>query len=160
MPLNLIEPRRLYQAVADQIAELIRAEEYRPGDRLSNERELVRQLGVSRPVIREATIALEIAGLVDARSGSGIYVCGLPRSAQGVAADLAEIAPFDIFDARLAVEGEVAAVAAEHATAADLREMGEAIAQMRLGAQAGRSTKPANQRFHLAVAVATRNPCC
>jgi hypothetical protein len=34
MPLNLIEPRRLDQAVADQIAELIRAEEYGPGDRL------------------------------------------------------------------------------------------------------------------------------
>jgi DNA-binding FadR family transcriptional regulator len=121
---------------------------------------LVRQLGVSRPVIREAMIALEIARLVEARRGGDIYVCGLPRSVQGLAADLAEIAPFDIFDARLAVEGEVAAVAAEHATAADLTEMVEAIEQMRLGAQPGRSTKPANQRFHLVVAVATRNPCC
>jgi GntR family transcriptional regulator, transcriptional repressor for pyruvate dehydrogenase complex len=158
MPLNLIEPRRLYQAVADQIAELIRTEEYRPGDRLPNERELVRQLGVSRSVVREAMIALEIGGLVEVRSGSGIYVCGLPLSVQSSAADLAEIGPFDIFDARVAVEGETAAVAAEHATVADLAEMAEAIEHMRLAAQAGRPTKPTNQRFHLAVAVAARNP--
>ena len=158
MPLNLIEPRRLYQAVADQIAALIRSDEYRPGDRLPTERELVRQLGVSRPVIREAMIALEIAGLVEVRSGSGVYVCGRPLSTQDSAVDLSEIGPFDIFDARLAVEGEVAAAAAEHATVADLAEMAEAIEQMRLAEQSGRPTKPANQRFHLAVAVASRNP--
>ena len=158
MPLNLIESRRLYQAVAGQISELIRADEYRPGDRLPTERELVRQLGVSRPVIREAMIALEIAGLVEVRSGSGVYVCGRPLSTQGSAADLSEIGPFDIFDARLAVEGEIAAAAAEHATAADLAEMTEANEQMRLAVQAGRPTKPANQRFHMAVAVAARNP--
>ena len=160
MPLNLVEPRRLYQAVADQIAGLIRTEEYRVGDRLPTERELVRLLGVSRPVIREAMIALEIAGLVEVRSGSGVYVRGRPSVAQlsGTDAVSSEIGPFDIFAARLAVEGEVAAAAAENATAEDLAEMAAAIEEMRVAAQAGRSTKPANQRFHLALAVAAKNP--
>ena len=133
MPLNLIEPRRLYQAVAEQIAEMIRADEYRPGDELPTERDLVRQLGVSRPVIREAMIALEIAGLVEVRSGSGVYVCGRPSpagSAVGSAVS-SEVAPFDLFAARLAVEGEVAAVAAENAGPDDLAEMAAAIEQMR-----------------------------
>jgi DNA-binding FadR family transcriptional regulator len=159
MPLNFIEPRRLYQVVADQLAELISKEEYRSGDRLPTERELARQLGVSRPVIREAMIALEIAGLVAVRSGSGTYVCSDKASATAAAVqDLSEIGPFDIFEARLAVEGEVAAAAAQHAVAADLAALAEAIEQMRQADKAGRSTKPANQHFHLAVATAARNP--
>jgi GntR family transcriptional repressor for pyruvate dehydrogenase complex len=160
MPLNPIEPRRLYQVVADQIAQLIRTDEYRPGGRLPTERDLVRQLGVSRPVIREAMIALEIAGLVEVRSGSGVYVCGRPPPVPLSSPDAtsSELGPFDLFVARLAVEGEVAAVAAENATAEDLTEMAAAIQQMRLAAQTGRSTKPANERFHLAVATAAKNP--
>jgi DNA-binding FadR family transcriptional regulator len=160
MPLNIIEPRRLYQAVAEQIAQMIRSDEYGPGDRLPTERDLVRQLGVSRPVIREAMIALEIAELVEVRSGSGVYVCGRPSQAgmTDPAAVSSEIAPFDILAARLAVEGEVAAIAAENATQDDLNEMAAAIEQMRVAAQAGRSTKPANERFHLAMAAAAKNP--
>ncbi len=160
MPLNLIEPRRLYQAVAEQIVEMIRADEYRPGDRLPTERDLVRQLGVSRPVIREAMIALEIAGLVEVRSGSGVYVCGRPSPAgsSGRAAVSSETTPFDLFAARLAVEGEVAAIAAENAGPDDLAEMAAAIEQMRVAALTGRSTKPANERFHLALASAAKNP--
>lgn len=160
MPLNVVEPRRLYQAVADQIAGLIRTAEYRPGDRLPTERELVRQLGVSRPVIREAMIALELAGLVEVRSGSGVYVRHRPSPVQPSGADAvsSEIGPFDILAARLAVEGEIAAAAAENAAAEDLAEMAAAIEQMRLAAQAGRPTKPANQRFHRALAIAAKNP--
>jgi DNA-binding FadR family transcriptional regulator len=160
MAFNLVESRRLYQAVADQIAQSIKAGDYRPGDRLPTERDLVRQLGVSRPVIREAMIALEIAGLVEVRSGSGVYVLNGPSAKQlsSVGSISSEIGPFDIFAARLAVEGEIAAAAAENATPEDLAEMTAAIEQMRLAAQSGRSTKPANQRFHVALAVAARNP--
>jgi DNA-binding FadR family transcriptional regulator len=160
MAFNLVESRRLYQAVADQIAQSIKAGDYRPGDRLPTERDLVRQLGVSRPVIREAMIALEIAGLVEVRSGSGVYVLEGPSAKQlsSVGSISSEIGPFDIFAARLAVEGEIAAAAAENATPEDLAEMTAAIEQMRLAVQAGRSTKPANQRFHLALAVAGGNP--
>jgi GntR family uxuAB operon transcriptional repressor len=160
MPLNPIEPRRLYQVVAEQIGQMIRTEEYRPGDRLPTERDLVGLLGVSRPVIREAMIALELAGLVEVRSGSGVYVCGrpLPGPLTGLDVASSEPGPFDLFAARLAVEGEIAAMAAENATAEDLTEMAAAIAQMRLAAQTGRSTKPANQRFHLALAAAAKNP--
>ena len=138
---------------------MIRASAGPAGDRLPTERELVRQLGVSRPVIREAMVALEIAGLVEVRSGSGVYVCGRPSQAGviGGVALSAEIAPFDILAARLAVEGEVAAIAAENAGPEDLIEMAAAIEQMRVAEQTGRSTKPANERFHLALAAAAKN---
>src|SRR6266478_8908593 len=74
MPFQSIEPRRLYRQIADQIRGLIRSGEFPAGSRLPPERDLARQLGVSRPSVREALIALEVAGLVEVRIGSGIYV--------------------------------------------------------------------------------------
>ena len=52
---------------------------YAPGDRLPPERELAQQLGVSRPSVREAMIALETAGVIEVRTGSGTYVAGSRR---------------------------------------------------------------------------------
>ena len=74
MPIQPIDSRRLYEQVADQIGALIRSGEFRPGQRLPAERDLAKSLSVSRPVVREAMIALEIAGLVEVRTGSGAYV--------------------------------------------------------------------------------------
>ena len=74
MPIKAVEPQRLYRHIAEQIAQLIRRGEYRPGERLPPERDLARQLGVSRPSVREALIALEVEGYVEVRVGSGVYV--------------------------------------------------------------------------------------
>ena len=74
MPFHSIEPRRLYRQIADQIRGLIKSGEFPAGSRLPPERDLAKQLGVSRPSVREALIALEVEGLVEVRIGSGIYV--------------------------------------------------------------------------------------
>src|SRR5439155_20970979 len=76
MPIHSNEPRRLYRQIADQIRSLIRSNEFAAGARLPPERDLARQLGVSRPSVREALIALEVEGLVEVKIGSGIYVLG------------------------------------------------------------------------------------
>ncbi len=65
MQLQTVETQRLYQLVAQQIEEMIRAGKIEPGSRLPSERELAAQLGVSRPSVREAMVALEISGLVE-----------------------------------------------------------------------------------------------
>ena len=62
LPLEAIEPRRLYRQIADQLRQLIDDGEYPVGSRLPTERELAEQLGVSRPTVREALIALEVEG--------------------------------------------------------------------------------------------------
>ncbi len=64
----------LYEQIAEHLTQLIRERDMRPGDRLPPERELASQLGVSRPSVREAMIALETAGLVEVRTGSGTYI--------------------------------------------------------------------------------------
>jgi GntR family transcriptional repressor for pyruvate dehydrogenase complex len=155
MPLSTIETRRLYQVVADQIAEAIRAGQFRPGDRLPPERDLSARCGVSRPVIREAMIALEIAGFVEVRSGSGVFVRAVPAATGGVP-DAGED-PYEAFLARRVIESEIAAIAAENAKPADLAEIEAALECMR--AQEGRDRSPDqnDRRFHLAIAQATGN---
>ena len=74
MPLQAVEPQRLYRQIADQLRTLIQSGEFVAGSRLPAERDLAKQLGVSRPSVREALIALEVEGWVEVRTGSGVYV--------------------------------------------------------------------------------------
>ena len=83
MPIQTIEPRRLYRQIADQLRLLIESGEFPAGARLPPERDLALKLGVSRPSVREALIALEVEGWVEVRMGSGVYVqslAGGPRA--------------------------------------------------------------------------------
>ena len=74
MPVQSIEPQRLYRQIAEQLRALIAQGEFATGDRLPAERDLARQFNVSRPSVREALIALEVEGWVEVRTGSGVYV--------------------------------------------------------------------------------------
>jgi DNA-binding FadR family transcriptional regulator len=74
MPIAIVETRRLYRQIAAQLSALIASGEFAVGQRLPSERELAAQLGVSRPSLREALIALELEGLVEVRVGAGIWV--------------------------------------------------------------------------------------
>lgn len=159
MPIQLVEAQRLYQHVAEQIGSLIHAGEFRDGDRLPPERELAKQLGVSRPVVREAMIALEIAGLVDVRGGAGAFVKRARGDAGSLLAATADPGPgpFDLIAARQLLEGEIAFTAASKVTQANLRSLTEAIDQMRSDIAAGRDTRQSDRLFHLRVAELTGN---
>ena len=74
------EPR-LSDKVADQLRGMILARSLPPGARLPTERELGKQFGVSRTVVREAVRSLVAKGLVDARGGSGLVVSAVGASA-------------------------------------------------------------------------------
>src|SRR5437879_13724670 len=105
MPFHSIEPRRLYRQIADQIRGLIRSGEFPAGSRLPPERDLAKQLGVSRPSVREALIALEVEGLVEVRIGSGIYVLVGASNEEGDEVQAAS-GPFELLRARWGVGGE------------------------------------------------------
>ena len=66
--------KRLYHTVAQSILDMIETESYAIGRRLPGERELAKQLGVSRVVVREAEISLEARGILEIKGGSGVYV--------------------------------------------------------------------------------------
>jgi GntR family uxuAB operon transcriptional repressor len=155
LPLQIVEPRRLYRQIADQIAGLIGNGEFARGARLPAERELAALLGVSRTSVREALISLEIGGLVEVRVGSGVFVTAgafprAPDSDEGPG-------PFELLSARTLVEGEVAALAAMHAKDDDLVELRETIRRMSAHVDDFAIREEADRDFHLGVAKATGN---
>jgi len=119
LPLEIIEPRRLYRRIADQLRLLMDQGEFPVGSRLPAERELATQLGVSRPTVREALIALEVEGRLRIRVGSGIYVIE-PQPAAAVSNSASIEGPFEILGARAFVESAIAEEAARYAKAEDI----------------------------------------
>ncbi len=155
MPLQAVEPRRLYRQIADQIAQLIASGEYRPGARLPAERELATSLGVSRASVREAIISLEIGGLVEVRVGSGIFVT--TPAAEPAAAGDAGPGPFELLQARKLIEGEIAAVAARQAAAQDLDYLRRCVERMQAHVEDFAIRESSDREFHLGIAKATGN---
>ncbi|HYT96024.1 MAG TPA: FadR/GntR family transcriptional regulator [Casimicrobiaceae bacterium] len=156
MPFHSIEPRRLYRQIADQIRGLIKSGEFPTGSRLPPERDLARQLGVSRPSVREALIALEVEGTVEVRIGSGIYV--LAGTAPHVPNGLdATAGPFELLRARYVIESECAALAAKSAKKSHVHAIEEALSEMEREMSDARQPLPADRLFHLRVAEATGN---
>jgi GntR family transcriptional repressor for pyruvate dehydrogenase complex len=157
MPIQSIEPRRLYRQIADQIRTLIRSGEFSAGSRLPPERDLARQLGVSRPSVREALIALEVEGLVEVRIGSGIYVLDALRNGDGHPEHQALAGPFELLRARWVVEGECAALAARSARKAQLAAIEESLVIMQKEMEGETPAVNADRLFHLRVAEGTGN---
>jgi DNA-binding FadR family transcriptional regulator len=160
MPLQTVEPQRLYRQIAEQLRSLITGGEFTPGCRLPAERDLARQFGVSRPSVREALIALEVEGWVEVRTGSGVYV--LERAAQPAGAGnkevpAAEWGPLELLRARRVIEGEIASLAAAHARRRHLDAIRDAIESMREDAGRGVAPLAGDRAFHTAVAHAAGN---
>ena len=155
MPLQTVEPRRLYRQIADQIASLIGNGEFAHGSRLPAERELATLLGVSRTSVREALISLEIGGLVDVRVGSGVFVTA--GSTSPASAGDKGPGPFELLSARTLVEGEVAALAAVNATSDDLEALKRTIVRMTTHVDDFIIREETDREFHLGIAKATGN---
>src|SRR5438270_6680646 len=156
MPLQAVDNRRLYRQIADQIAALIDKGESPAGVSLPPERDLAKQLGVSRPSVREALIALEVEGYVEVRVGSGVYVVGL-APASGAASLPADSGPFELIKARWLIEAECAAMAAKSATRTQIRAMEEALDQMEAERERGVMPLSADRLFHLRIAEGSGN---
>ena len=74
MDFKPIKNNKVYEQVIDQIKNMIYEGDLKRGDKLPSERELKRQLGVSRASIREAFSALEMIGLIKSRPGEGTFI--------------------------------------------------------------------------------------
>jgi DNA-binding FadR family transcriptional regulator len=162
MPLQTVAPQRLYRQIAEQLRLLMVSGEFALGSRLPAERDLAVQLGVSRPSVREALIALEVEGMIEVRTGSGIYVQRIdpPSKSAVTQADAntpADWGPLEVMSARLLVEAEVAALAATHAQKADLKAIKAGLQQMKLEAARDQVPREGDEAFHDAIAQACGN---
>jgi GntR family transcriptional repressor for pyruvate dehydrogenase complex len=154
MAFRVIQSRRLYQEIALQVKAHIESGEFAVGAKLPSERELAQTMKVSRPSVREALIALEVEGLVEVRPGAGVFVCEPQRpfpyhaSSEG---------PLELMRARIAIEGETAAMAARQMRNADIRELERILETMLPDPHSQGSYLPADRAFHLYIAEKTGN---
>jgi DNA-binding FadR family transcriptional regulator len=161
------QPVRVVRA-SDEVVQQIRARIFDgklgPGDQLPPEKALARQFGLSRITVRDGLRVLESQGLIEIRVGArgGAFVAR--PSPQPVSESLANMlrlqrtAIRQLVEARLVVEPQVAALAAQRATARDKRAMAQAIES----ARAGRAARdpyfiPHSVAFHIALAEAAKN---
>lgn len=157
MPLHQIESRRLYRQIADLVRSLVEQGEFARGTRLPAERELAHQLGVSRPSVREALIALEVEGLVEVRMGSGIYVREQLVAPAGRTALVTAEPPLETIRARELIECELAARAATSMKAPQVRGLREALQLMRQEVDTDRMSTQGDRLFHLRIVEAAGN---
>ncbi|GAA4325344.1 FCD domain-containing protein [Streptomyces venetus] len=150
-------PVRLADQVAATLSEEIESGRLAEGDRLPTEVELVRQLGVSRTVVREALSRLRNAGLIEPRQGIGVFV--LPRRARPLDLEAADTRAkvVQIAELRRAIEGEAAHLAATRATAGDLTRMREALDAIDSAVAAGGDGVDEDLAFHRSIAESTGN---
>jgi len=164
MDLPTVKVERLYRQISNVLIQFIRDGHFAPGQLLPGERDLAKQLGVSRSSVREALIALEINGWVEIRTGHGVYVRPtLPHDAEAAAGgDTADedIGVEALMEARETIEGEVAALAAKKATEAQLDDITRIVEQMEEDAAVGdmEAFHEHDQQFHQMIGAMTGNP--
>lgn len=150
-PLNRVP---LVESVAAHLRELIVGGGFQAGDRLPSEAGLMRQLQVSRPVLREAVNRLAAIGLLSVRHGSGTYVAGREwlSSCTKLAGSSLVIGPRELLqfvEFRRVIEAYAAPRAAELITPAQLTELERLFeTAMHIRPCAFREGVEADLRFH------------
>lgn len=128
-----IKAEKVYVKVVKQIRELMEGGRFNPGDKLPPEKVLAEKMGVSRPSVREAIVALEVLGLVETIGGKGSFVKN-GSSPSILEETLREMqlqeSPFELLEARRIVEPEVAGHAAQKVQTGDIMAIKKSLASM------------------------------
>ncbi|WP_158943168.1 FadR/GntR family transcriptional regulator [Granulicella sp. S190] len=153
---------QLTMQVVEHIRALISSGEVRPGDRLPPERDLARQLKISRSSLRSGIGFLAAMGVLKSRHGAGTFVASGPpsfnSSSFSVLGALHGFAPWQMFEARLVIESSVAGLAAERATDEHIAELAEEVTEMYASLEDPQEYLIHDVRFHRTVARAAGNP--
>lgn len=152
------------QIVAEHIASRILDAKMQVGDKLAPEREMARSMDVSRTTLREAIAMLQIAGVLEVKRSSGIFVAALPDREE-IKQRLNE-ANFGrltdsqtAIDTRIALEPGVAILAAKAATREDWAQFDGHLDAMREAVARGdvEAYRMSDNNMHKAFALATHN---
>ncbi len=153
------ETKRPYQEVGHLLRQMITNMGYAIGDRLPPEREIAEMLNVSRAVVREALIMLELENLIEVRKGSGIYLIALPNQKENTTSAscaLNAAGPFELLQARQLLESNIAEFAATQVTPVDIANIRQAL-QRHHDNQDPEESENNDREFHLTIAEATHN---
>ncbi len=159
----------LTNRVIKQLEQLIMSSRLQPGDRLPAINDLAQEFGVSRTVIREAIRSLSARGLVEVKHGSGTVVShpSAEDISQAIAlylrAAYSQIDYLKVNQVRSLLELEIAGLAAENRTPADLEVLAanlqamEVLCDQQNGPVSRHQFAKLDVDFHSALAQATHN---
>ncbi len=157
----LLTTERLSDRLALLLAQRIDSGALRPGDRLPTEQQLAQAHGVSRTVVREAMHQLKSRQLVRSRQGSGVYVAP-PPAHQPLEFDPTVLdsvrSVVHVVEVRRVLEGEIAALAAQRATRAQVAAIRRALKAIDTAVAEGRDGVAEDLAFHRSIGEATGNP--
>jgi GntR family transcriptional regulator, transcriptional repressor for pyruvate dehydrogenase complex len=154
-----VQSQTAFEETLERLGTAIKLGLLQPGDRLPAERELCRQLGISRSTLRQALTALVQSGHLHAARGrsGGTFVAESPPPAEAPSPAL--LAGWrDACDQRLAVELAVAVLAAERADAAELEPLAECVSAMDETLEDFADFRQADVRWHIGLAEASGSP--
>jgi len=149
--------------IAEQLLDMIRTGEFRVGQNLPPERIIAEQMGVSRPSVREAISALQIGGILETRPGDGTYVVRSPAADNGPNPAITVLekgdSPYDILQARRAIEIGVIRLAIEVATDEDISALKKTCSERFEKGRNGNfeAYTMYGKNFHHTIAKATKN---
>jgi len=149
---------KLTEVVAQQLLDVIRG--LPEGARVPSERELTSELGVGRSTLREALHGLQLLGEIEIRHGQGMFVSKASTDERGLAALTAAInqgVTHDLLEARKVIEVEVARLAGQRRTDAEISELAAILKAHESSMHKGQSPAAEGMRFHLAVGYAAHN---
>jgi DNA-binding FadR family transcriptional regulator len=161
------KPTKVFQEVVSQIEEAILTGRIETGQTLPSERELKEMFQISRGTLREALRVLEQKGLIEIRLGVGggsvvrAVDTGRVSESLGLLIRSQKVSLGHLAEFREAVEGSIAAQAAERRSAADIRKLKELLAVAGGCVQAGRRRDEfleVDKQIHMTIAATTRNP--
>ena len=156
-----MDKKLLGEQIEDELMRYILEQPVEMGQKIPNEFDLAKLFGVGRSTIREAVKGLASKGILEVRRGSGTYVvstCPPKEDPLGLSKlqDKYKLA-LELFDVRLMLEPEIAAQAAEHASAQDTEQLKLLCAQVEELYQSGEDHIPKDIEFHTCIARCSQN---
>jgi DNA-binding FadR family transcriptional regulator len=151
--LKALKPKQLlYQTVQEAVKSYIIENGLKAGDALPPETELAQQLEVSRNSVREAIKALEALGILEARSGTGLFVRDFSfdaivnNLAYGMLFDLKHLT--DVLEVRCHLEESMVEKVVQRATPEQIQHLRTVLERMGTAAEQGRYSAEADRAFH------------
>lgn len=156
-----MERKLLGAQIEDALMEYILKTPVQIGEKLPNEFELGEMFQAGRSTIREAVKSLVTKGVLEVRRGDGTYVkshCTLEEDPLGLSklGDKYKLA-LELFDVRIALEPEIAAAAATHATEENKKSLKDLCDEVERAYRAGEDHIPQDLAFHTCIARCSQN---
>ncbi|AJD90377.1 GntR family transcriptional regulator [Jeotgalibacillus malaysiensis] len=160
MAFKQVQTKKISEVIREQLEEMIRRGDFKPGERLDSVEKLAKEFNVSRSAVREALSALRAVGLITIRQGEGTFINKFDFSeliAPVAETFISKQEMLELFEVRKILEAGAAKLAAENRTDEQLAEMKNALVEMDAAEGNQDLGEKADVKFHLAIAESSGN---